>query len=177
MGKRGRPPQGVAAKTGAQRAWEYRARIKQRRVDETIETNRTVRKLQVELREATQQQAEALAAKLRDAERLRHAAEAEAARLRRELERLTAGEEVLRLRAQVERLKKELAKAKSDQMERIVAAALGRHGGQLQPVARSRLVKALGMLGSAYDGERASAAETVERLRRATGLQWDDLIP
>lgn len=41
---------------------------------------------------------------------------------------------------------------------------------------RDLLVKALGMLGSAHDGERANAALAVEKLRTEMGLTWDELI-
>ena len=40
----------------------------------------------------------------------------------------------------------------------------------------SRLIGALGMLGSEYTGERAAAALLVERLRVKLGKQWRDLI-
>jgi hypothetical protein len=41
----------------------------------------------------------------------------------------------------------------------------------------SKLIGALGMLGSAHAGERAAAALHVERLRAKLGKQWKDLIP
>jgi len=41
---------------------------------------------------------------------------------------------------------------------------------------RSKLVRALGMLGSEYAGERAAAAVAVERLRTMLGRQWEALI-
>jgi hypothetical protein len=41
---------------------------------------------------------------------------------------------------------------------------------------RILLVKALGMLGSVYAGERASAALVVERSRAKLGKSWEDLI-
>jgi hypothetical protein len=40
----------------------------------------------------------------------------------------------------------------------------------------SKLIGALGMLGSEYAGERAAAALAVERLRVKLGKQWQDLI-
>jgi hypothetical protein len=46
----------------------------------------------------------------------------------------------------------------------------------LDPDSTNRLVKLLGMLGSAYDGERASAAAKVDALVRSLGLTWRDLI-
>jgi hypothetical protein len=39
-----------------------------------------------------------------------------------------------------------------------------------------RLVKLCGMLGSAHAGERANAAEAADRLVRAAGLTWADII-
>jgi hypothetical protein len=41
---------------------------------------------------------------------------------------------------------------------------------------RSKLIGALGMLGSEHAGERAAAALIVERLRVKLGKQWKDLI-
>jgi hypothetical protein len=46
----------------------------------------------------------------------------------------------------------------------------------LTPSDRTRLVKLLGMLGSAHDGERASAGLLATRLLRDRGLSWDDLL-
>jgi hypothetical protein len=40
----------------------------------------------------------------------------------------------------------------------------------------ARLVKLLGMLGSAHDGERAAAGLKAHELVKRSGLQWDDLI-
>jgi hypothetical protein len=40
----------------------------------------------------------------------------------------------------------------------------------------SKLIGALGMLGSEHAGERAAAALVVERLRVKLGKQWRDLI-
>ena len=42
--------------------------------------------------------------------------------------------------------------------------------------ARSTMVKALGMLGSAHDGEIVNAARAVERLRRKFKATWEQLI-
>jgi hypothetical protein len=41
---------------------------------------------------------------------------------------------------------------------------------------RTRLVKVLGMLGSAFDGERATAASTASRMLQESGLRWDDVV-
>lgn len=42
---------------------------------------------------------------------------------------------------------------------------------------RSKLIGALGMLGSEHAGERAAAALHVERIRAKIGKQWAELIP
>jgi hypothetical protein len=42
---------------------------------------------------------------------------------------------------------------------------------------RERLIRLLGMLGSAYDGEVTNAGRIADRLVRAAGLTWPDLIP
>jgi hypothetical protein len=47
---------------------------------------------------------------------------------------------------------------------------------RLGPDALERLVKLLGMLGSAHDGERAAAGLKAHELIRRHGLQWCDLI-
>ena len=46
----------------------------------------------------------------------------------------------------------------------------------LSPTERARLVALLGMLGSDFDGERASAGLLATRLLKAKGLTWDALI-
>lgn len=45
-----------------------------------------------------------------------------------------------------------------------------------RPLDRQRLAKALGMLGSAHDGEVVAAARAVEGMRRAAGLTWLEII-
>jgi hypothetical protein len=47
----------------------------------------------------------------------------------------------------------------------------------LDPAVRVKLVGILGMLGSDFDGERASAGLLASRLLKDHGLRWDDLIP
>jgi hypothetical protein len=47
---------------------------------------------------------------------------------------------------------------------------------QLAAGERERLIRLLGMLGSAYDGEVTNAGRIADRLR-AAGLTWPDLIP
>jgi hypothetical protein len=47
-------------------------------------------------------------------------------------------------------------------------------GGAL--IDRTRLIKLLGMLGSVHDGERSSAAALADKLVRAAGLTWSDVI-
>ena len=41
---------------------------------------------------------------------------------------------------------------------------------------RDRLIKVLGMMGSDHVGERASAAQQAEKLRRELGASWHDLL-
>src|SRR5262245_9013681 len=47
---------------------------------------------------------------------------------------------------------------------------------RLAPEATERLIKLLGMLGSAHDGERAAAGLKAHELIRRHGLQWSDII-
>jgi hypothetical protein len=47
----------------------------------------------------------------------------------------------------------------------------------LPPADTSRLVKLLGMLGSAHDGERAAAALKAHNLVAERRLTWSDVIP
>lgn len=42
--------------------------------------------------------------------------------------------------------------------------------------AAARLIKLLGMLGSAYDGERAAAGRKADEFIRSRGLTWADVI-
>ena len=46
----------------------------------------------------------------------------------------------------------------------------------LTPMKRAQLMRVLGMLGSAHPGERDNAARLAERIRRAAGLTWEQLI-
>jgi hypothetical protein len=46
----------------------------------------------------------------------------------------------------------------------------------LAPQTADRLAKICGLLGSAHDGERASAALKADALVRAAGLTWADVI-
>jgi hypothetical protein len=41
---------------------------------------------------------------------------------------------------------------------------------------RAKAVKLFGMLGSAYEGERANAAAALNKLRQAAGLSWDEML-
>lgn len=41
---------------------------------------------------------------------------------------------------------------------------------------RTRLIRLLGMLGSAFDGERANAAALADKLVRAAGMTWSDVV-
>jgi len=65
------------------------------------------------------------------------------------------------------------AKSNTSGFFRLRENALGK---DIDARTRDRLVKALGMLGSAFDGERLSAASAVEQYRRKLGLTWDELI-
>gem|GEM_PF-3733958 len=62
--------------------------------------------------------------------------------------------------------------------QRTGTSALGTAGtvALSPPHIRSKLVRALGMLGSEHAGERAAAAAAVERLRAMLGRQWEALI-
>ena len=46
----------------------------------------------------------------------------------------------------------------------------------ISPEKRQRLVHLLGMLGSHFDGERATAGRMAHELIRGLGLAWDDII-
>jgi hypothetical protein len=47
---------------------------------------------------------------------------------------------------------------------------------RLDPDALERLIKLLGMLGSAHDGERAAAGLKAHEFLKRHGLQWSDVI-
>jgi hypothetical protein len=47
---------------------------------------------------------------------------------------------------------------------------------RLPPDALERLIKLLGMLGSAHDGERAAAGLKAHEFIRRHGLSWSDII-
>jgi len=46
----------------------------------------------------------------------------------------------------------------------------------LSPAFADKLVKVLGMLGSAHDGEVAAAGRTAHSMLKAKGLTWSDVI-
>ena len=48
-------------------------------------------------------------------------------------------------------------------------------GRRLDPAAAERLAKVLALLGSPYDGERASAGLLADRIVRAAGITWADV--
>ena len=54
-------------------------------------------------------------------------------------------------------------------MDSVVAQALG-------PKDRQRLCQILGLLGSAFDGERASAAAMADKMLREHGLTWEHIL-
>jgi hypothetical protein len=47
---------------------------------------------------------------------------------------------------------------------------------KLTPDVLERLIKLLGMLGSAHDGERAAAGRKADELLRRYGLTWSDIL-
>jgi hypothetical protein len=47
---------------------------------------------------------------------------------------------------------------------------------RLPEESRVRLARVLGMLGSAFDGERSNAAAMADKMLRAAGLSWADLL-
>jgi hypothetical protein len=47
---------------------------------------------------------------------------------------------------------------------------------RLSPALASKLVKVLGMLGSAHDGEVAAAGRRAHSMLKAMGLTWSDVI-
>jgi hypothetical protein len=47
---------------------------------------------------------------------------------------------------------------------------------RLSPAFADKLVKVLGMLGSAHDGEVAAAGRTAHSMLKAKGLTWSDVI-
>src|ERR1041384_7653752 len=46
----------------------------------------------------------------------------------------------------------------------------------IAPLDRERLVKLLGILGSAYDGEIINAARRADAMVRSSGLTWRDVV-
>jgi len=108
-------------------------------------------------------------------------AQAAAARARAE----TAKAEAARAKADAQKAKAEAAKAKADaraaKARERASFFHGVDGGntakkKIRGRPRERLVKALGMLGSDYPGERANAAHFVEKQRTQLGMTWDELI-
>jgi hypothetical protein len=111
-------------------------------------------------------------------------AQAAAARARAE----TAKAEAAKAKAEAQKAKAEAAKAKADattarakekaSSDRFFRSAFGVKTAKkkIHSGPRELLVKALGMLGSDHDGERANAARFVENLRARLGMTWDELI-
>ena len=52
----------------------------------------------------------------------------------------------------------------------------GNLGAHLSPALASKLVKVLGMLGSAHDGEIAAAGRRANAMVKRAGLTWDEVI-
>lgn len=67
---------------------------------------------------------------------------------------------------QEERLREELRRARRE------AATKGEHRDRL----RKKLVRVLGMLGSAHAGERDNAAQAATRMLKEAGLTWYDVL-
>jgi hypothetical protein len=111
-------------------------------------------------------------------------AQAAAARARAE----TAKAEAARARADAQKAKAEANKAKADARTARANAKARAYGSfrgafddgteekKIHSGRRERLVKALGMLGSDHAGERANAAQVVEKQRAELGMTWDELI-
>jgi hypothetical protein len=53
---------------------------------------------------------------------------------------------------------------------------MGRRKPGLSATDKAKLAKILGMLGSAYEGERANAAKLASKLLREAGMTWADLL-
>jgi len=103
-------------------------------------------------------------------------AKARAAIAKAEAQRLQA--EAIKARAAAQRAKAEEATARAEAGRRMHEVFFGfarRHTEVAEPQ-RNRLIKALGMLGSKYDGEALSAARKVEQLRSGLDMTWDELI-
>ena len=84
----------------------------------------------------------------------------------------TAGE------AKARRKRTRTTERQEQENERISAFLVGsaKVATPLEPAARAKLVKVLGLLGSGHDSEILTAARQAERLRAERGRTWDDLI-
>lgn len=111
-------------------------------------------------------------------------AQATAARARAE----QAKAEAQKAKADAQRAKADAAKAKAKAREARANEKAREHdffrgvfgAGTAKKKIHSRprelLIKALGMLGSDHEGERANAGLVVEKQRRKLGMTWDELI-
>jgi hypothetical protein len=100
----------------------------------------------------------------------------------------TAKAEAAKAKAEAQKAKAEAAKARADARTASAKEKASSYsffqaafGGntikkKIPSGARELLVKALGMLGSDHDGERANAARFVEKQRTQLGMTWDELI-
>jgi flagellar biosynthesis GTPase FlhF len=112
--------------------------------------------------------ASARAAEIARAEAEKEKAEAKRAKVQAEKEKA----EAKRARAEAEKATAEAARAYW-----AFQSAFGRREKQkIRSGPRELLIKALGMLGSDHDGERANAARIVEKQRARLGMSWEDLI-
>jgi hypothetical protein len=112
-------------------------------------------------------------------------AEAAAARARAEMAKADAAKakaEARKARAEAEKAKAEARAARAQEKARRHHFSSGgafrndTRKPKIPSRARELLVKALGMLGSDYAGERANAALAVEKQRINLGMMWGELI-
>jgi hypothetical protein len=158
---------------------EARARKAEARADAAEAASRDA--IQGALRmEAASRDAEARPS--RDAVKRAEAAEAELKRVSREL-----SEQVLRVtRAETEaEAARQIAQTAIDELERWQAEAASRDAtgrpsrgkpSALGKTERDKLVKILGMLGSAYNGEQVAAMARADSLLRSKGKTWAEVL-
>jgi hypothetical protein len=100
------------------------------------------------------------------------AVQAEAARARAEAERATDDA----MRAKVEAIRERIWAERAYAKARAAGERFDAFDRPIDAATRNLLVKALGMLGSAHAGERASAAAVAEKQRARIGMTWDELL-
>jgi hypothetical protein len=128
------------------------------------------RRVQASERPATtSEQAQTAAARARA-----ETAKAEAAKAKADAQKARA--DAARAKADATKARADTKRAEHDAFGRMFGGSFGSSTRKIPNGPRELLVKALGMLGSAHDGERANAARVVEQKRRELGLIWDELI-